>query len=247
MLHPTIEFSVTPTSRIADVATGTGALLIDLSKQLPKSCQLDGFDLSDSQFPSKDDLPENITFHIADAKALVESQFKEKFDIVNIRYLTAGLKPDDWEVVARNAYDMLKPGGWLQWLEADLPAALHFCRLDPTAPNSTQELLDRIYSTIVHFGYGSKELYHILPRVGFESVVQEKTSSDRFPETRPGWTKIYWSPVYNLLVATEKKKGPDGYSSEQCLDLMERIRAEQSAGITYSRFDLDLFISRKPL
>ena len=29
---------------------------------------------------------------------------------------------------------------------------------------------------------------------------------------------------------------------KQCLDLMERIRAEQSAGITYSRFDLDLFI-----
>ncbi|KAJ5663571.1 hypothetical protein N7507_004302 [Penicillium longicatenatum] len=61
LLHPLIEQH--DTMRIADVGTGTGIWLSDLADALPKTCQLDGFDLSDAMFPSKDALPANVTFH----------------------------------------------------------------------------------------------------------------------------------------------------------------------------------------
>ncbi|KAL8728212.1 MAG: hypothetical protein Q9181_005425 [Wetmoreana brouardii] len=62
-LHPDIvvKGNLPPNPRVADVGTGTGQWLIDISHEIP-SAQLDGFDISKEQFPSTAWLPPQISF-----------------------------------------------------------------------------------------------------------------------------------------------------------------------------------------
>jgi SAM-dependent methyltransferase len=138
LLHPRTSPSLSHSARIADVATGTGVVCIDLARTLPSSCQLDGFDISASQFPPVEKLPRNVRLQVLDAKGSVPSDMRGKYDIVIIRYLVAAMGPQDWEVVARNAFMLLKPGGWLQWMEADVGQAITLIRGDPRLPISSK-------------------------------------------------------------------------------------------------------------
>jgi hypothetical protein len=85
-------------------------------KDFPSTCQFDGFDYSPAAFPPKDQLPSNVTLNVADAKQPFAEEFRGKYDVVCIRFINAAMKPEDWVVVARNAAQMLKPGGALQWV-----------------------------------------------------------------------------------------------------------------------------------
>ena len=155
------------------------------------------------------------------------------------------MKPEDWETVTRNMYGILKPGGWLQWLEPDLAQACYWSRLDPKAPSSSEEVADLLLPLFQCFEVGRKELAGIFRRVGFQNVVHEKMSSDRIPGTRPAWAECNAGPMYQALLMIEQSKGSNGYSPEQCANLIDRLRAEADAGVIYSRFDLHLFVGQR--
>ncbi|UKZ82806.1 hypothetical protein TrVFT333_010604 [Trichoderma virens FT-333] len=99
------KIPITPQTKIADLGTGTGVWLLDVATQVPPTVQLDGFDISDEQFPHKSNVPDNVNFRITDALSKVPDDLLGKYDVVHIRYLGPIL---------------LKPGGYLQWEEGDL-------------------------------------------------------------------------------------------------------------------------------
>jgi SAM-dependent methyltransferase len=136
LLHPKIPLHLGPNTRIAEIATGTGVFLRDLSQTLAPTCELDGFDISDSQFPPPEQLPNNVKLQLLDAKGPVPAHLQNRYDIINIRLLTAGLFEADWEIVAKNVMSMLKPGGWVQWQEADVAQSRLLLRADPGVPIS---------------------------------------------------------------------------------------------------------------
>ncbi|EMC98031.1 hypothetical protein BAUCODRAFT_54869, partial [Baudoinia panamericana UAMH 10762] len=107
--------------RIADIACGTGVWLLDLAKQYPQA-QLDGFDIDAVGFPATRGQEDHhrVNFHLADALAEsgFGSKFESKFDIVQIRLVYLALKGSEmWVRMASNAAALLKPGGYLQWIE----------------------------------------------------------------------------------------------------------------------------------
>jgi ubiquinone/menaquinone biosynthesis C-methylase UbiE len=133
ILHPQIK--VGSHARIADVATGTGVFVRDLAQRLPETCQFDGLDISDEQFPKE--TPKNVSFRVMDAKSSPPAELKGQYDVVALRFVAAAMHgSEDWERVARNAFELLKPGGYLQWVELDLIQATKFLRGDPTIPIS---------------------------------------------------------------------------------------------------------------
>ncbi|KAF5979421.1 methyltransferase [Fusarium coicis] len=77
-LHPAIPRS--SKMKIAEVGTGTGIWLFDLAQELPDTVCLHGYDISATQFPSKELWPPNVNF----------------------------------------VSKLLKPGGYIQWEEANL-------------------------------------------------------------------------------------------------------------------------------
>ncbi|KLJ12912.1 hypothetical protein EMPG_09448 [Blastomyces silverae] len=103
--------------RVADVATGTGAWLIDTAKELNNPTNVyQGFDITAASFPS--DTPSGIgSFNFSQHNAIERfpAEFHSQFDLINVRLAIQAFKAADVPKVVSNLVEMLRPGGYLQW------------------------------------------------------------------------------------------------------------------------------------
>lgn len=109
LIHESIP--VRPARAVADVATGTGAWLRDLISSWAsvggeEKVEFVGFDISSNQFPQTD-IP-NLRFHVHDATQPFPPEYREKFDIVNVRMVTYAMKTGDLDKVVQNIADILR-------------------------------------------------------------------------------------------------------------------------------------------
>lgn len=79
--------------------------MIDLSEQLPLA-QLDGFDISDSQFPPQQWLPSNVKLTTQDALAEVPDELEKRYDVVHLGLLVL-VAGDNPMTLLNNALKML--------------------------------------------------------------------------------------------------------------------------------------------
>ena len=123
LAHPLIP--VSQVAKIADVATGTGVWLEDCAARLRASStetdlEFVGFDISPSQFPQgqgRDD--DGLTFVAHDMTYPFPQEYYGHFDLVNIRLVSPGVPLEDLSKALLNILDILRPGGYLQWLDVD--------------------------------------------------------------------------------------------------------------------------------
>ncbi|KAL7811405.1 S-adenosyl-L-methionine-dependent methyltransferase [Trichoderma gracile] len=114
------KIPITSTSKIADVGTGTGVWLLDMATQVPPTVRLDGFDISDEQFPHESNVPSNVHFRIADAFSKVPDDCFEEYDVVHIRCFCCIVRGGDPDKIFQHAFSLLKPGGYLHWDDGNL-------------------------------------------------------------------------------------------------------------------------------
>ncbi|RAL02552.1 class I SAM-dependent methyltransferase [Aspergillus ibericus CBS 121593] len=117
LIHPTL-----PTEQIrsvADIATGTGIWLEDVTQFLERphiERYYQGFDISSEQFPSN---PGPIQLSVHDVTTPFPKEHWNRYDLVHVRLLVAALEESDYRAAITNIYNILKPGGYLQWEEID--------------------------------------------------------------------------------------------------------------------------------
>lgn len=76
-----------------------------------------GLDLSDAQFPAQK--PDGkFSFAVHNILDPPPEPLKGKFDLVHLRLLVCGLPPGTWGQAVKNLSQLLRPGGWMQWIEA---------------------------------------------------------------------------------------------------------------------------------
>ncbi|KAL2157329.1 hypothetical protein VTH06DRAFT_6267 [Thermothelomyces fergusii] len=98
--------------KVLDVGTGTGIWAIDFADAHP-NVQVIGTDISPIQ-PGW--VPPNVFFEIEDLTQ-AWTFAANSFDFVHMRYLFGSV--EDWTRLFREAYRVLKPGGWIESFEPD--------------------------------------------------------------------------------------------------------------------------------
>ncbi|KAI1262493.1 S-adenosyl-L-methionine-dependent methyltransferase [Xylariaceae sp. FL1019] len=129
-----------PNLRIADVGTGTGIWLTDLSTRLPTTAKLEGLDISLEALPPLDLVPSNVSFRQFDIKKDIPEELIGVYDVVHIRLFVFVLLDDEVPAAVRQLAKLLKPGGYLQWGELDVTS----WRIETTNPNGKTEALSRL-------------------------------------------------------------------------------------------------------
>ncbi|KAF7620849.1 UMTA methyltransferase family protein [Aspergillus flavus] len=124
-IHPSVHLppsdkSTEPSDHpaIADVATGTALWLIDVSRDFPHS-RLDGLDVDLTQAPHPGWLPSNITLQHWDVFTNVPASLECQYDLVHVRLLVLVLSGVDPMPVIRRLFQLVRPGGYIQWDELD--------------------------------------------------------------------------------------------------------------------------------
>lgn len=124
-IHPSVHLppsdnSTEPSDHpaIADVATGTALWLIDVSRDFPHS-RLDGIDIDLTQAPHPGWLPSNITLQHWDVFTNVPASLECQYDLVHVRLLVLVLSGVDPMPVIRRLFQLVRPGGYIQWDELD--------------------------------------------------------------------------------------------------------------------------------
>jgi ubiquinone/menaquinone biosynthesis C-methylase UbiE len=115
---------------VLDIGTGTGQWAIEFADAHPDINVL-GTDLSPIQ-PGQ--APPNCTFIVDNAED--EWVYDRKFDFVHARMLLMGVH--DWPRFLRQAWDNLKPGGWIEFSNPNFPicrARRQKCRVAETQAN----------------------------------------------------------------------------------------------------------------
>lgn len=238
LVHPSLAARLDQDSRIADIGTGTGIYLIELSRQLPATCRLDGFDISDVQFPSAERLPANVSLALQNAKEAFPAALKGKYDLVHLRLLVTGMEKDDWEVVTSNALQLLKPGGAIQWAEADFLHSAYLRGGSDTAPKTLEHVGRRFHEGIGHrLQYGYSTLPAIFERQALRGVFQDIVASDRIPETRENITRISYDGIYGWAHQMRIKGAPGAWTVQEIKDLRKKCDEEIMAG-GYCRFEI---------
>ncbi|RAK84510.1 hypothetical protein BO79DRAFT_259285 [Aspergillus costaricaensis CBS 115574] len=172
-IHPSIPTS-NPNLRIADVGTGTGIWLTDLSRRLPSTVSLNGLDISFSALPPKECLPSNMTLHSYDILSETPNHLRGVYDIVHVRNFSFVIRDLEAERVIRNVLQLLKPGGYLQWAEID---ALSY-RIEKTSPGCKDDALKEL----MRLGRGADDRTtpHWVPEIPyfFQQAKLEEVQSD---------------------------------------------------------------------
>ncbi|KAI0508254.1 hypothetical protein F5B22DRAFT_659718 [Xylaria bambusicola] len=110
--------------KILEMATGSAIWLTEVAKTLPAEAELVGLDYDTSRFPPPSSLPPNIKLGKGDMYEPFSSDLLGNFDVVHVRMILFGVKEGRGPEVARNLLTLLKPGGYLVWVETG-PVLLH--------------------------------------------------------------------------------------------------------------------------
>ncbi|KAI9722764.1 MAG: hypothetical protein M1828_004460 [Chrysothrix sp. TS-e1954] len=248
LLHPSIRHTVEPNDRIADVGCGSGTWLLELSCHLPGTCEYTGFDIASTQFRAADALPAGVELLVADAKKPFPPEHHGKYDVVHLRLLVAALDAHEWETVARNCVQLLKPGGHIQWDEANFARARQALRGEVDSTVADLNRLNEVFPEVLRarFEHGWSDLARVFSELGLQDVQVDLVSSDRLLEHRHTATRNTVAAIWSLLRDMETKMGKTIVPEDKLKELMEGVEKDVRSG-AYIRYDIHVFTARKPL
>lgn len=141
---------------------------MELSRKLSKSIEFFGCDISSKHFP--DDIPENVHLLTASVTSL-PGVWTEQFSFVNQRLLCFGLLASEWPVALSEIYRVLKPGGYVQFVDMDFSAkALN----GGTHTNRFLDLFVELMKKRSFIHDCSSRLKSLVEKAGFIDIISEK-------------------------------------------------------------------------
>ena len=81
--------------------------LLELAQNVPKTWTLEGFDVSDLQYPAAEYLPGNVSLRVWDAFGDLPEEMRGRFDVVHVRAFCTVVKNGDPSVLIKNLMAIL--------------------------------------------------------------------------------------------------------------------------------------------
>ncbi|KAH9884763.1 S-adenosyl-L-methionine-dependent methyltransferase [Xylariomycetidae sp. FL2044] len=244
VLHPSVNLPRAP--RIADMGTGTGRFLLCLQAQFPDAV-FEGFDISPTLFPPQNALPSSVTLSVLDLKQPFPEHMHGRYDLVHLRLLVSGMRPEDWEPAVRNIFRVLRPGGYIQWEECEFINA-QWLKSTPDARFETAKAVADAFTDALReqFRHGWNTLPGQMRDAGFTTVISDVANSDRFPETRAAMTASILS--LNLTwVRMMTARGASGPLFNKHADDLEKAVHDDIESGGYFKFNIHIACAQKPL
>ncbi|BCR92568.1 putative LaeA-like methyltransferase [Aspergillus chevalieri] len=253
LIHPSIPKE--NIQSVADIATGTGIWLRDAATVLgmqnrnPSSpYYLHGFDISSVQFqPVATQTNAEIYLSLQNCLKPFPPEHHGRYDFVHVRLLIGALRKGEYELAIKNIFDILKPGGYFQWEEANAHSITS--DITPQPPSFTESrrlVLDCVEKSgllIVPANYIKSEA----KRIGFGNLHIEEYYTASRPHLRD-WSRVWLTRLLQSLIPMAMirlgKASEEDVAEEMAEELIaefERECSEATVGLT-----MEMVIGKKP-
>ncbi|KAJ5656619.1 hypothetical protein N7507_008569 [Penicillium longicatenatum] len=238
----------TPPHRILDIGTGTAEWAFEIAEDFPNA-EVIGTDLSPIQ-PSW--APPNCRFYIDDAESDWAFTPEEQFDFIHMRSMGGGI--GDWPRLMKQAYQHLRPGGWIEVQEFETAVSSdddsHL--LAPTMV----EWVEKVNDAARLFGKPMKiasQIHSWMENGGFVNV-----TDDIYKCPVGGWAKdrqlkeigrlgkvlvLKVVEPYSLALFTRVL----GYTYQEAQSYLEKVRAEMMNSKCHLYFFFHFVYGQRPL
>ena len=183
--------------------------------------------------------------HVSDAKKPFDEEFRGCFDLVNLRLLVCALDEEAWGRVARNVNQLLRPGGGIQWAEADFLSGAPAMRGElGTSIFSLYSVASRFLNECeVRFRH-VKRLREVLSEQGFEEVAVDTVSSDRLVEKRADSTRLAVHGAFLYFEARAKARVQGAWDAQELAESKKAVEQDIISG-AYYRYDMHMTVGFK--
>ena len=152
--------------------------------------------------------------------------------------MASGLAKDDWEVVVTNIIHILKPGGAIQWTEADFLHSAYLRGGLDSIPRTIEYVGQRFHAGIAHrLQYGFSTLPMILRQKGLCDTFQDVVASDRVSETREALTRASYNGIFGWAHKMLIENAASPWPLQETTELREKVEEEIKGGC-YCRFEI---------
>ncbi|KAJ5484096.1 hypothetical protein N7539_005892 [Penicillium diatomitis] len=236
-LHPGIP--VTDDMKIAEVGTGTAVWIFDLARKLPSTIRLYGFDISDAQFPIRKLWPKNVTLDTLDSLTEPPASLAGQFDVVHLRMWASNLRGKNTILLINHVKSLLKPGGFIQWEEADL---VHQYVEGPKAEAFEREINEVFEKVGLDYSWVSR-LADQMRQVNFRMIEAERKTFDH--DLKHLCTNTYLLALREILQGIKRLLGSQSLLSVTELELqLHQLTLERADGIIYNWSPVTLLVQK---
>jgi SAM-dependent methyltransferase len=253
LIHPNITIT-SPNAKIADVGAGSGAWLLDVAKHSPSTYHFIGYDITSSGFPPPERLPSNVIFKTHDMTAPFPASELGTYDVVAVRFVSSVAERAEWIQSIANLMTLLKPGGWLQWIDSCNFQV--YTSVAGTSRTACQEIFhglepfrrrkqDPVIGIMMREP-GNVKRIEDFRKVGFVEVHEDVFSSDRLQDlpARDTMTRNILVCFVDCLKSLVVVDG-SGWTADRIDGLAKRAMLEVDQGV-YHTLDQVCIIGRKP-
>ncbi|KAF2265217.1 hypothetical protein CC78DRAFT_462250 [Lojkania enalia] len=225
-----------PHLRILDSGAANGKWIQDLRKAVPEDVrESDTFisaDVTDVYFPNP--RPEGITFLVQSMLDEWPVELKGSFDLVHQRLAIPAAPRTKVQGAIRRYIDLIKPGGWIQFVEADHsvtkgPAMSDFFQLlsDVFAVmNTGPDYAPQLKKWLTDFGLEEvhERIFDVPIGVGNEDSEMKEKSARMMDYGARGLIEV--GRTTQMLAKRESSAVPTSFTDEKLAALAERIHDE---------------------